>query len=335
MLPGASRDVGEKILQAWLLGVPRDQIAQSMSVAEGTVTNVMEFYRQNDNSLDLQRQIAVIVRKTGTDINQLASNLHWENALKREGSENERVIQFISDLHKEFDLNGINERHAVSTIVQIADIVTTEKIPLMALSGHLEKEYAELERVELDMAKNNEVLERSNADVGAALVRNKVTQDEIKRFSWNEKTLQHHGLSIGDLTRTVTFIRNLKQRNYETSLIIFKLSHIVSLEDRLVELDKECENYEINLKRYKMKLKAAENYWGVHEASADLFANAISMGVSPRNIFDAVTIFGNNLYYTPQELIRDLEIYGDIKAALFKRWRELKGPRLNANTLLT
>jgi hypothetical protein len=102
-----------------------------------------------------------------------------------------------------------------------------------------------------------------------------------------------------------------------------------------VELDKECENYEINLKHYKMKLKAAEDYWGVHEASADLFANAISMGVSPRNIFDAVTIFGNNLYYTPQELIRDLEIYGDIKAALFKRWRELKGPRLNANTLLT
>ncbi len=78
MLPGAPRDVSEKILQAWLLGVPRDQIAQSISVAEGTVTNVIEFYRQNENSLDLQRQIAVIVRKTGTDINQLASNLHWE-----------------------------------------------------------------------------------------------------------------------------------------------------------------------------------------------------------------------------------------------------------------
>ena len=190
MLPAASRDVCEKILQAWLLGVPRDQIAQSMSVAEGTITNVIEFYRQNENSLDLQRQIAVIVRKTGTDINQLASNLHWDNALKREGSKNERVIQFISDLHKEFDLNGVNKRHAVNTIVQIADIVTTEKIPLLALSGRLEKEYAELERVELDMAKNNEVLERSNAEIDAALVRNKVTQDEIKRYSRNEKTLQ-------------------------------------------------------------------------------------------------------------------------------------------------
>jgi hypothetical protein len=101
-----------------------------------------------------------------------------------------------------------------------------------------------------------------------------------------------------------------------------------------VELDEEWENYEINLKHYKTKLKAAEGYWGVHEASANLFANAISMGVSARNIFDAVTIFGNNLYYTPQELIGDLEIYGNIKAALFKRWRELKGLRPNPNTLL-
>jgi hypothetical protein len=327
--------VSEKILQAWLLGVPRDQIAQSMSVAEGTVTNVVEFYKQTEHSLDLQRQIAVIVRKTGTDINQLASNLRWENALKRKGSESERVIQFITDLHKEFDLSGMNESDAVSAIVQIADIVTTEKIPMMALSAHLEKEYAELERVERDLAKDKEALERSNAEVGAALLRNKVTQDKIKRFSWKEKTLQHYGLSIGDLTRTVIFIRNLKQRNYDTSLIISKLSHIVSLEDRLVELDKECENYEINLEHYKMKLKAAEDYWGVHEASADLYANAVSMGVSPRNIFDAVTIFGNNLYYTPQELIRDLETYGNIRAALFKRSRELKGLRPNANNLLT
>jgi hypothetical protein len=73
----------------------------------------------------------------------------------------------------------------------------------------------------------------------------------------------------------------------------------------------------------------------VHEASAELFANAISMGVSPRNIFDAVTIFGNNSYCTPQEVIRDLEIYGDIKAAIFKSRRELNRLRANANTLLT
>ena len=54
MLPGVSREICEKILQGWLLGAPRDSIAQSMDVAEGTVTNVVDFYRQNDCSIDLQ-----------------------------------------------------------------------------------------------------------------------------------------------------------------------------------------------------------------------------------------------------------------------------------------
>ena len=133
-----------------------------------------------------------------------------------------------------------------------------------------------------------------------------------------------------DLTKTINFIKNLEQTSFDPIFVIVKLSSIVSLENRLVELGKECDNCEANLEKYGANLMSAKHYWGRHGASAELFASAISMGLSAQNIFDAVTIFGNNAFSTPQELIRDLEIYGDIKAAIFKRRRELNN--LNSQT---
>ena len=211
MLPGVSREICEKILQGWLLGAPRDSIAQSMDVAEGTVTNVVDFYRQNDCSIDLQRQIAVIIRKTGSNVGQFASNLRWDNALKRAGSDNESLVHFLLQLKKECDINAISEAQAITTIVQIAEMVTKEKIPLIQLSAHLEKDYAELEMVGLDTAKNKEVRERSNAEVDAVLAKNKTTLDEIIICTLIKKTLELHGLLMEDLTKTINFIKNLEQ----------------------------------------------------------------------------------------------------------------------------
>ena len=335
MFQGVSSEVCEKIMRGWLLGAPRDSIAQSMDVAEGTVTNVVEFYRQNDSSIDLQRQIAVIIRKTGSNVGQFASNIRWDNALKRAGSDNESLIQFFSQLKKECDLNGISETQAITTIVQIAEMVTKEKIPLTQLPTHLQKEYAELERIGLDLSKNKEVQQRSNADVDAVLAKNKATLDEIINYTCVRKTLQLHGLLKEDLTKTINFIKNLEQTNFDPIFVIVKLSSMVSLEDRLLELGKECDNYETYLEKYGVNLMSAKDYWGKHEASAELFANALSMGLSAQYIFDAVTIFGKNPFSTPQELIRDLEIYGDIKAAIFKRSRELKKLIPQAHTILT
>ncbi len=324
MYPELSREIKEKIIQGWLSGVPRDLLAESMDVAEGTVTNVVEFYKQNDNLLDLQRQIAVIIRKTGSDVIQFASNMRWANALKRAACNNENVMRFILDSQKEFDLNGINESHTITTLVQIADMLTIQKIPFTEIGDHLQKEYAELEKVELDIAANNEILNKSNAEVDSVLAKNRLHLDEIERYCRLREELQRNGLDMNDVKRSLTCITNLKLQGFKTSIITFKLGQILSVEGKLVELDKECNNYETNLQKFRVKLNAANGYWGQHEASTKLYANAISMGLSPQNIFDAVTIFGNNSAYTPQVVINDLETYGDLKAAIFIIERHLK-----------
>ena len=87
----------------------------------------------------------------------------------------------------------------------------------------------------------------------------------------------------------------------------------------------------LNLEKYGANLMSAKHYWGRHGASAELFASAISMELSAQNIFDAVTIFGNNAFSTPQELIRDLEIYGDINR-YFQKEARIKQSQLPNHT---
>jgi hypothetical protein len=334
MLESLSQEIRESIIRDWLLGVPRDIISQSAGVAEGTVTNIVEFYKQNENSIDLQRQIAVVIRKTGSNVYQFASNLRWQNALSRAGSSNEKLTQFITNLQKECDFNGINVDQAITTLVQIAEIAATQKITLVHLSSHIEKEYAEAERIESDLEFNREILEWSNKNVENALVINRVTLEKITKYSSVEKILRLHGLLIGDLTSTVRVVTNLKHWGYDPSLVVSKLSEIESLERRKAELEKECDNIEANLEQYAIKLKAAQTYWGNHEALADLYANAVSMGLTPHDIFDAVTIFAQNVDFTPQQVIRDLRVYGDIRAAIFKSKRELNKLSPERNTFM-
>ena len=329
------KEVCEKILRGWLLGVSRDQIAESLGVAEGTITNVIEFYKQNDNTIDLQRQIAVVAHKSDTNISQIASNLSWDNALKRAGSDNQNVIDFVSQLHKECDINGITEKQAISIIIQIADFVTKEKIPLTKVASYVENGYAELERVEAEIAKNKQIQQKSNADVQEVVAKNIASLDEIKDFLKSKETLQAYGLWIGDLAKTVNFINKLKKNSYDISSIISKLSSIDSLERRRDELDRDCEYYEANLTEYGLKLKAAEDYWGKHEASAELYANSIAMGLTPQDIFDAVTIFGKNPNCTPQEIINAIKIYGGIMSAICKSYRELRKLDTHINKIPT
>ena len=76
---------------------------------------------------------------------------------------------------------------------------------------------------------------------------------------------------------------------------------------------------------------AAEDYWGKHEASVELYA----MGLTPQNIFDAVTIFGKNPNFTPQEILNDIKIYGGIMSAICKRYRQIKKLDTHINKIPT
>ncbi len=215
-------------------------------------------------------------------------------------------------------------------------MVTKEKIPLTKLANTCENGYAELERVEADIAKNKQIQQKSNADVQKVIAKNIAILDEIKDYLNTKETLQANGLWIGDLTnKMVNFIINVKKMNYDIPSIISQLSSIDSLERRRDELNKDCEYYEANLAEYGLKLMAAEDYWGKHEASVELYANAIAMGLTPQNIFDAVTIFGKNPNFTPQEILNDIKIYGGIMSAICKRYRQIKKLDTHINKIPT
>ena len=55
-------EVAERCIRLWLDGVPRDRISRQMGISEGSVVNIVDYYSQNDASIQLQRQIAIFAK---------------------------------------------------------------------------------------------------------------------------------------------------------------------------------------------------------------------------------------------------------------------------------
>ena len=56
-----------------------------MRVSEGTVNAIMQELNASDDTLKLQHEIAVVLKKSGQSIKESASNMAFANALKKNG----------------------------------------------------------------------------------------------------------------------------------------------------------------------------------------------------------------------------------------------------------
>ena len=71
-----------QILRKYLDGFSQEQIATELDISEGAVSEFLQESRQQDNTLMLQHEIAVMCNKNNIPIQELASNLAFSNSVK-------------------------------------------------------------------------------------------------------------------------------------------------------------------------------------------------------------------------------------------------------------
>ncbi len=76
--------IEDLIIQNYLQGLSRDEIAKEMSVATGSVTNKINHWKKRIAAPDIEelRRFSVVIRKSGMTINQLAQGYRTLQLLK-------------------------------------------------------------------------------------------------------------------------------------------------------------------------------------------------------------------------------------------------------------
>jgi hypothetical protein len=72
-----------EILRMYLSGDSQENIAIQLKISVGTVYSLVTEIMKSDDTVDLQRQIAIISKKKGVDIKQIAVNLRFKNQIKK------------------------------------------------------------------------------------------------------------------------------------------------------------------------------------------------------------------------------------------------------------
>lgn len=75
--------VKNEVLRLYLSGHSQENIAKELNISVGTVNTFVSEIIQSDDTIDLQRQIAIVSKKNGIDIRDIAANLRWKNLIKK------------------------------------------------------------------------------------------------------------------------------------------------------------------------------------------------------------------------------------------------------------
>jgi len=83
-----------EVLREYLSGEPQEGIANKLNISVGTVNNIASEFIKSDDTIDLQRQIAIVAKKNGVDIMQIATNLRFKNKIKQSSLDDRKRKNF-------------------------------------------------------------------------------------------------------------------------------------------------------------------------------------------------------------------------------------------------
>ena len=134
MPAGLPINVKTLVIQQWLQGRPRNDIAAENGVSSGAVTNIVNEWIHNLGfaAADELRQLAVTMRKVGITAAQCALGFRIATVMLRIGVKEDALESFVLDVYNRCKDSGILPQNISSYLVDLLEFSKTvpfSKIP--------------------------------------------------------------------------------------------------------------------------------------------------------------------------------------------------------------
>jgi hypothetical protein len=120
-----------KVLNEWLQGASRFQIARNNSIGTGTVTGILQQVRNNDiPDIDLMRNLALMLKKEDLDVNHFSSAVRLKKVLDRIGLPEEKLELLIEEIRVHSFQHEMDEKEFLSKMDEIFQSAINLEIPI-------------------------------------------------------------------------------------------------------------------------------------------------------------------------------------------------------------
>jgi predicted transcriptional regulator len=146
-------------LRMYLDGFSQEQIAIELDISEGNVSGYLQELRGHDDTLILQHEIAVVSKKSGISIQQLASQLAFSNAIKKMAFDRNKINLLLRTLNSVFVEDGsfLPDKVAIF-ILQICNFMEANNVNLDEVHSKVSQKSMELSELKNKIAESKSVI---------------------------------------------------------------------------------------------------------------------------------------------------------------------------------
>ncbi|HKQ21826.1 MAG TPA: hypothetical protein VJS91_07290 [Nitrososphaeraceae archaeon] len=316
----------QEIIRLFLSGESQENIAVQLNISVGTVNNFVNEIMKSDDTIELQRQIAIISKKSGVSIAQIAFNLRCKNQIiKQSALDDKKMEKFIDAMDVWCNKYSIPPTALAEHLFSIIEITLRENIEPHKLEEVIKSEISELREIKDEIETSKKLLEETETNVEEEQKRLKIKQKDLDQFHQFSQLFELYEIpefstKYGDIVHLLIDIKNM---GYDPKAIISKYNGLVSLIAANQKLKIKLQEEEKILQNYKSKSDEERIRWKDYDDAFEIFTRLVKAGLKVQDIFTVAQILIND--YTPDiisRLIEDIHTYGSIAAAKSKLKRE-------------
>jgi hypothetical protein len=136
--------IKKEVIRLWLKGLPRAETANQVDIGAGTVSSVIKECRQNDPDFDLLREVAVIIKNEGMNLNFVAPSIRLKRVLEANGLNEEQIELFIEKIEVHCFKRSQDVGEFINLIFKISNISNNLNVPVDNLPEFISQKKEEL-----------------------------------------------------------------------------------------------------------------------------------------------------------------------------------------------
>jgi hypothetical protein len=274
-IPG---DVRSAVIRDWLNGKPRDTIARDNSLSPGSVSNIINEWRNELTHpvADALRELGIMLRKSRISASQCALGFRLASIMKNLGVDEDSFRLFISEIYNHSKNIGLQPEYIAYNTKQILDL--TGSIPLSQIPSYIQEKTNEKRKLEENITRLGDEELAAKAGLHQALNEKKVSLAELEQFSNLKIELNKLGISLEDVQHFVKIIQGVRQLGYNVDSIARVLSNLEGTSRIQAQLDKNIKDLTVSERDIREEYDRLETLTSIHRQKLSTYEQLRDMG---------------------------------------------------------
>jgi hypothetical protein len=264
MPPLTDERTRRNVIREWILGFPRDTIAEQNNIGAGTVSSIVATYKAGLDELDFDsiRQLAVEARQHGWNLSDLALHFRMYNYFVKSGASEDKIQSFITKVSS----SDISPEKVIELVNQLFNISKEESVPLDQMPSYIKEKLEEKQKIDEQIKEPDAILQSKN-----------VSMETINEHIQLKEQLKKYRLSTKDIRRLLDLLEAVKEYRYSPGKIVSKLRSIKRLENKKDRLKNNCEILSKQVNKYKEIIPLGQLISDMHIGKSELISFKIAV----------------------------------------------------------